>query len=207
MDRTRRDPAFVARRGRHRYRNHRARSAQGAADRACGVRLLAGSWCRRRVPSVARPADEAIPALSTRIHGIDDAKVAARRFRRCRPQLRSVSRPGRGDRAHVGFDLAMLKQECDLAGLPWIRPRTLDTRLLAQIAAPDCRLFAGEARGLARRRRRRPAFRARRRGHDRAGVSGAGAEAARPRHPHLCGSRTGLPPSPTCSTGKSGPAG
>ena len=37
----------------------------------------------------------------------------------------------------VGFDLAMLKRECDLAGLPWTRPRTLDTRLLAQIAAPE----------------------------------------------------------------------
>ena len=37
----------------------------------------------------------------------------------------------------VGFDLAVLKRECDLAGLPWIRPRTLDTRLLAQIAAPE----------------------------------------------------------------------
>ena len=37
----------------------------------------------------------------------------------------------------VGFDLAVLKRECELAGLPWIRPRTLDTRLLAQIAAPE----------------------------------------------------------------------
>ena len=37
----------------------------------------------------------------------------------------------------VGFDLAVLKRECDLAGLPWLRPRTLDTRLLAQIAAPE----------------------------------------------------------------------
>ena len=37
----------------------------------------------------------------------------------------------------VGFDLAVLKRECELAGLPWTRPRTLDTRLLAQIAAPE----------------------------------------------------------------------
>jgi DNA polymerase-3 subunit epsilon/CBS domain-containing protein len=37
----------------------------------------------------------------------------------------------------VGFDLAVLKRECDLAGLPWRRPRTLDTRQLAQIAAPE----------------------------------------------------------------------
>jgi DNA polymerase-3 subunit epsilon/CBS domain-containing protein len=37
----------------------------------------------------------------------------------------------------VGFDLAVLKRECELAGLPWSRPRTLDIRLLAEIAAPD----------------------------------------------------------------------
>ena len=44
----------------------------------------------------------------------------------------------------VGFDLAVLKRECDLAGLPWIRPRTLDTRLLAQIAAPELAGYALE---------------------------------------------------------------
>ena len=44
----------------------------------------------------------------------------------------------------VGFDLAVLKRECDLAGLPWMRPRTLDTRLLAQIAAPELAGYALE---------------------------------------------------------------
>ena len=37
----------------------------------------------------------------------------------------------------VGFDLAVLKRECERAGLPWPPPRTLDTRLLAEIAEPD----------------------------------------------------------------------
>ena len=37
----------------------------------------------------------------------------------------------------VGFDLAVLKRECERAGFAWTRPRTLDTRLLAEIAAPD----------------------------------------------------------------------
>ena len=94
----------------------------------------------------------------------------------------------------VGFDLAVLKRECDLAGLPWTRPRTLDTRLLAQIAAPELAGYALEklAAWLGYRRRR-PAFRPRRRDNDGAGVSGAGAEAARPRHPHRCRGRTGLP--------------
>ena len=30
----------------------------------------------------------------------------------------------------------MLKRECERAGLPWAAPRTLDTRLLAQVAEP-----------------------------------------------------------------------
>ena len=37
----------------------------------------------------------------------------------------------------VGFDLAVLERECGRAGLAWTRPRALDVRLLAQIAAPD----------------------------------------------------------------------
>ena len=36
----------------------------------------------------------------------------------------------------IGFDLAVLKREFARAGLPWSPPRTLDTRLLAEIAAP-----------------------------------------------------------------------
>ena len=59
----------------------------------------------------------------------------------------------------VGFDLAVLKRECDLAGLRWTRPRTLDTRLLAQIAAPELAGYTLEKlAALARRRRRRAAF-------------------------------------------------
>jgi DNA polymerase-3 subunit epsilon/CBS domain-containing protein len=36
----------------------------------------------------------------------------------------------------LGFDLAVLRRECARAGLPWTVPRTLDTRLLAQVAEP-----------------------------------------------------------------------
>ena len=85
-----------------------------------------------------RPGGESIPAETTRIHGIDDAMVA-------QSPLFAAVWPGFGAFlgqavviGHtVGFDLAVLKRECDLAGLPWTRPRTLDTRLLAQIAAPE----------------------------------------------------------------------
>ena len=37
----------------------------------------------------------------------------------------------------LGFDLAVLKRECERAGIDWVRPRTLDTRLLAEVAEPD----------------------------------------------------------------------
>ena len=36
----------------------------------------------------------------------------------------------------VGFDLAVLERECERAGLAWMQPPTLDTRLLAEIAEP-----------------------------------------------------------------------
>src|SRR5262249_28495266 len=37
----------------------------------------------------------------------------------------------------VGFDLAVIRRECEQAGIEWRPPRTLDTRLLAQAAEPD----------------------------------------------------------------------
>ena len=81
---------------------------------------------------------KSIPAETTRIHGIDDAMVAASPlFADVWPRFSAFLGQAVVIGHTVGFDLAMLKRECDLAGLPWTRPRTLDTRLLAQIAAPE----------------------------------------------------------------------
>ena len=96
-------------------------------------RLDAGAACRRLI----RP-DVAIPAQATRIHGIDAAAVAdAPRFAEAWPELAALI----GERVlighSVGFDLTVLTRECERAGLPWTRPRALDTRLLAEVAAPD----------------------------------------------------------------------
>ena len=44
----------------------------------------------------------------------------------------------------LGFDLAVLKRECERAGLPWVAPRTLDTRLLSQVAEPHLAGFTLE---------------------------------------------------------------
>ncbi|KRR16655.1 hypothetical protein CQ14_13640 [Bradyrhizobium lablabi] len=104
-----------------------------------GVRLLAGKLVADdSFRQLLRPADEPIPAETTRIHGIDDAMVAGSPlFADVWPGLRSFLGQAPVIGHAVGFDLAVLKRECDLAGLPWIRPRTLDTRQLAQIAAPE----------------------------------------------------------------------
>ncbi|MCK1515368.1 CBS domain-containing protein [Bradyrhizobium sp. 190] len=104
-----------------------------------GVRLLAGKLIAEdRFRQLLRPANETIPAETTRIHGIADAAVAgAPLFAEVWPGFETFLDGFLVIGHTVGFDLAMLKRECDLAGLPWSRPRTLDTRLLAQIAAPE----------------------------------------------------------------------
>jgi DNA polymerase-3 subunit epsilon/CBS domain-containing protein len=104
-----------------------------------GVRLQAGKLAAGdQFRQLLRPADESIPAETTRIHGIDSAMVAeAPVFADVWPRFSAYLGQTVVIGHTVGFDLAMLKRECDLAGLPWGRPRTLDTRLLAQIAAPE----------------------------------------------------------------------
>lgn len=84
-----------------------------------------------------RPGNESIPAATTAIHGIDDAAVAtAPSFAEIWPRFRDYLGPSILIGHTIGFDLAVCKRECDEAALPWSRPRTLDTRLLAEIAAP-----------------------------------------------------------------------
>ena len=78
------------------------------------------------------------PELATGIHGIDDAAVAdAPAFADIWPEL-SAFIGGAVVIGHaLGFDLAVLKRECERAGIGWTRPHTLDTRLLAEVAEPD----------------------------------------------------------------------
>jgi DNA polymerase-3 subunit epsilon/CBS domain-containing protein len=104
-----------------------------------GVRLSGGKLgSDGAFRQLLRPGGESIPAETTRIHGIDDAMVAqSPPFADVWPDFHRFLGQAMVIGHTVGFDLAVLKRECDLAGLPWIRPRTLDTRLLAQIAAPD----------------------------------------------------------------------
>lgn len=78
-----------------------------------------------------------IPPEATRIHSIDDSMVAAAPSFAAVWQDVSAAIAGEILIGHTfGFDLAVLKRECERAGLPWIPPRTLDTRLLALVAEP-----------------------------------------------------------------------
>lgn len=78
-----------------------------------------------------------IPEESTRIHKITDADVAAAsRFAEAWPELSGLLAKPVVIGHTIGFDLAVLRHECTRAGIKWRAPRTLDTRLLAQVVQP-----------------------------------------------------------------------
>jgi len=81
---------------------------------------------------------EPIPADATRIHAIDDSSVAsAPKFAGVWPDISAATSDAILIGHTFGFDLAVLKRECERADLAWVLPRTLDTRLLAQVAEPN----------------------------------------------------------------------
>lgn len=79
-----------------------------------------------------------IPKSAVDIHHIDDAMVAsAPGFASVWPEI-APALSGSVIIGHtLGFDLAVLKRECERAGISWAAPRTLDTALLAQVVAPN----------------------------------------------------------------------
>ncbi len=80
----------------------------------------------------------AIPPVSIAIHGIDDAKVAdAPDFAGAWPAISDYLGGSVMIGHSIGYDLAILARECDRAGIDFVRPRTLDVRLLAQIVEPS----------------------------------------------------------------------
>ncbi|MGE8942347.1 DUF294 nucleotidyltransferase-like domain-containing protein [Leptospira interrogans] len=94
--------------------------------------------------SLVRPG-KPIPQEATGIHGIDDTTVAdAPVFAEAWPQLLPHIRDKIVIGHSVGYDLAILKRECERAGMAWSIPRALDVRLLAELAAPDLPSYALE---------------------------------------------------------------
>ncbi|MCC2110634.1 MAG: CBS domain-containing protein [Hyphomicrobiales bacterium] len=91
---------------------------------------------------------EPIPPASTAIHHIDDTMVAgAPKFAEAWKQLSAFIGNAIVIGHSIGFDLAILRRECRLANIVWEAPRTLDTRLLAQIANPQLPDFSMEMVG------------------------------------------------------------
>jgi CBS domain-containing protein len=96
----------------------------GRLDEKAGCRLLVNPG-------------EPIPKAASDIHHIDDAKVAsAPGFADAWQEFASFMSGSIVIGHTIGFDLAVLKGECERAGLAWSPPRTLCTNLLAQVAAP-----------------------------------------------------------------------
>ena len=109
-----------------------ARIVQLAALPLAGVTWLDGAPAERLVnPGVP------IPASASAVHGITDADVAAAPpFREVWP-LFADRLAGRAVIAYrTGFDIAVLKRECALAGLAWEAPPRLCVRALALCVAP-----------------------------------------------------------------------
>ena len=79
-----------------------------------------------------------IPPETTRIHGLTDADVAeAPRFADIRADFGKWMGRAVVIGYSIGFDLAILKREHELANRPWRAPRTIDVRHLAMILAPQ----------------------------------------------------------------------
>ena len=109
-----------------------ARIVELAAVRLVGGRLD-GSLTVRHLVNPREP----IPIAAMRIHGIGAAQVAGvPAFADVWPRFAAAL----GDEVlighAVGFDLAVIEQECRRVGIVWQPPPWLDTRLLAQVAEP-----------------------------------------------------------------------
>jgi CBS domain-containing protein len=119
----------------------KARVVEFAALRLVGGKLDEAQRCRTLVkPGVA------IPAQATRIHGIDTAAVEkAPAFAAAWPEVQRFIGKSVVIGHSVGFDLAVLKRECERAGIAWTPPRFLDTCLLAELAAPNLAGYALDA--------------------------------------------------------------
>ncbi len=115
----------------------KVRVVQIGAVRLAGGRVADGVFNRLVDPG------EPIPPATTLIHGIDDAAVrGAPRFAEAWQAFTRYLDGGLVVGHTVGFDLAVLRREHGLAGLPFDAPPCLDTRLLAEIALPGLAGYA-----------------------------------------------------------------
>ncbi len=104
---------------------------------AAGIRIVCGRIeTDQTYRSLVNPR-ETISAFSTAIHGIDNDDVAdAPSFADMWPALLAFVGQEVVIGHTLGFDLAVLQQECKRAGLAWRPLRTLDTQHLVQLVDP-----------------------------------------------------------------------
>ena len=108
-----------------------ARIVEVGAVRIQGGRILDGGYSHLVRPGIP------IPKASTAIHHIDNNKVAgAPTFGEIWPEVKKLIGESIVIGHTIGFDLAVLKRECQRAGHAFDQPRVLDTRLLAEIVEP-----------------------------------------------------------------------
>ncbi len=118
----------------------KARIVEIAAVRLTAGRVDSADPFRRLV----RP-DVPIPAAAVAVHHIDDGMVAdAPAFDQVWPELAAFMGETVLIGHSLGFDLAVLKRECQRAETPFRHPRTLDIRLLAQVVQPNLASFTLE---------------------------------------------------------------
>jgi CBS domain-containing protein len=119
----------------------KARVVELAAVQLTDGRLDTGDPFRRLV----NPG-EPIPPAASAIHRIEDQAVAdAPRFAQVWPEFSAALGDAVVIGHTVGFDLAVLKRECERASLDWEPPPALDTRLLAEIAEPELAAYSLES--------------------------------------------------------------
>jgi len=111
----------------------RDRIVSVGAVRLHGARIYRSAALDRLV----RPG-MAIPARSTAVHGITDAMISDAEefpavFARLRPLIEGAVLVGH----NLPFDVAMLRRECQIAGVAWPDPPGLDTLSLAAVLDPD----------------------------------------------------------------------
>ena len=103
-----------------------------------GVRLRGGKLDASNPYRTLVDPGEAIPAIATKIHGIDANKVAdSPRFAAAWQGFVAFSGEAVLIGHHTGYDLAVIARECARAGIAFDPPRSLCVRLLAEAVRPD----------------------------------------------------------------------
>ncbi len=109
------------------------------------LRIAGGKLSNDRFRSLLNP-DVPIPDAVSAIVGIRDADVAgAPSFREVWPKFRDFVSDSAVIGHSLGFDVAVIGHECARLGEGYAPRRTLDTRLLAQVVAPNLASYTIES--------------------------------------------------------------